>query len=61
MDFCFTPPTVARNRRGCGRGGATIVLEPEDVPWGVQVVFEDLYGNSHVLLQPSHLALGQDQ
>ena len=43
------------------QGGATIVLEPEDVPWGVQAVFEDLYGNSHVLLQPSPPALGQDQ
>lgn len=25
---------------------------PEDVPWGVQVVFEDLYGNQFVLLEP---------
>ena len=25
---------------------------PEDLPWGVSAVFEDLYGNSHNLLQP---------
>ena len=31
-------------------------LEPEDQPWGVQAVFEDLYGTSHVLLEPSATA-----
>ncbi len=31
-------------------------LEPEDQPWGVQAVFEDLYGTSHVLLEPSAMA-----
>ena len=39
--------------------GAKITLEPEEQPWGVQAVFEDLYGNSHVLLEPSPMALGQ--
>ena len=33
--------------------GVQFTLEPEDQPWGVQAVFEDLYGNSHVLLEPS--------
>ena len=33
--------------------GVKIALEPEEQPWGVQAVFEDLYGNSHVLVQPS--------
>ena len=28
--------------------GVKITLEPEEQPWGVQAVFEDLYGNSHV-------------
>ena len=36
--------------------GVTITLEPEEQPWGVQAVFEDLYGNSHVLLQPAPMA-----
>ena len=31
-------------------------LEPEDQPWGVQAAFEDLYGTSHVLLEPSAAA-----
>ena len=34
------------------RGGVTITLVPEDQPWGVQAVFQDLYGNTHVLVQP---------
>ena len=38
--------------------GVKITLEPEVQPWGVQAVFEDLYGNSHVLLEPSAMALG---
>ena len=39
--------------------GVKFTLEPEEQPWGVQAVFEDLYGNSHVLLEPSPMALGQ--
>ena len=33
--------------------GVRVTLEPEEQPWGIQAVFEDLYGNSHVILQPS--------
>ena len=33
-----------------------ITVEPEEQPWGVQAVFVDLYGNSHVLLEPSPMA-----
>ena len=39
--------------------GVAITLEPVEQPWGVQAVFEDLYGNSHVLLEPSPMAMGQ--
>ena len=39
--------------------GVKFTLEPEEQPWGVQAVFEDLYGTSHVLLEPSAMALGQ--
>ena len=38
--------------------GVEFTLEPEEQPWGVQAVFQDLYGNSHVLLEPSPVALG---
>ena len=39
--------------------GVKITLEPEEQPWGVQAVFEDLYGNTHVILEPSPMALDQ--
>ncbi len=32
--------------------GVEFTTEPEAVPWGVQAVFTDLYGNTHVLVQP---------
>ena len=35
-----------------------ITLDPEEQPWGVQAIIEDLYGNSHVLLEPSPMAPG---
>ena len=38
------------------RHGVRITLEPEEQPWGVQAVFEDLYGNSHVLVEPTPMA-----
>ncbi len=41
--------------------GVKIALEPDVQPWGVQAVFEDLYGNSHVLLEPSHMAFQRGQ
>ena len=36
--------------------GMEFTLEPEEQPWGVQAVFEDVYGNSRVLLEPSPMA-----
>ena len=33
--------------------GVTITQGPEDVPWGVQTVLKDLYGNTHVIVQPA--------
>ena len=38
--------------------GVSITQEAEEQPWGVQAVFQDLYGNSHVLLEPSPMDLG---
>lgn len=32
--------------------GVTIVSEPEEVPWGVSALIEDLYGNVHNLVEP---------
>lgn len=32
--------------------GITFFGEPQNMPWGIEVVFEDLYGNKLDLLQP---------
>jgi predicted enzyme related to lactoylglutathione lyase len=32
--------------------GVKVTGEPVTAPWGVQAIFEDLYGNSHVLVEP---------
>ena len=35
--------------------GAKFHQTPEAVPWGVQAVFEDLYGNQFGILEPANL------
>lgn len=32
--------------------GVEIIMEPEELPWGIQAAFTDLYGNIHSLNQP---------
>jgi len=32
--------------------GVKIIVEPSEVPWGIQAQFLDLYGNLFVMLQP---------
>ena len=32
--------------------GVEITMEIEDLPWGKQAAFKDLYGNIHVLAEP---------
>jgi catechol 2,3-dioxygenase-like lactoylglutathione lyase family enzyme len=32
--------------------GVKFVSPPEELPWGISAVFEDLYGNQHNLLEP---------
>jgi predicted enzyme related to lactoylglutathione lyase len=32
--------------------GVKILTEPQDLPWGVSAIVEDLYGNPYNLLQP---------
>lgn len=35
--------------------GVVFLGEPQEVPWGVEVVFEDLYGNRYDLLEHNGL------
>jgi catechol 2,3-dioxygenase-like lactoylglutathione lyase family enzyme len=37
--------------------GVEVTQGPDEVPWGVQAVLRDLYGNAHVLVEPSPFAL----
>lgn len=46
-DDCLVEVDELRSR------GVEIVQSPQAVPWGIQAVFEDLYGNSHVLVEAS--------
>lgn len=38
--------------------GVTIVSEPEEVPWGLSALIEDLYGNTHNLVEPKPVDTG---
>lgn len=31
----------------------TVTSEPEEVPWGISAMVEDLYGNPYNLLEPA--------
>lgn len=39
--------------------GVTFISEPKDEPYGVEAIFQDLYGNSFSLLQPGPAPEGQ--
>lgn len=36
--------------------GVRFTASPEEMPWGIQAVFSDLYGNPFVLVEPRALA-----
>lgn len=46
VDDCEATVDELRSR------GVEIVQEPQEVPWGVSALVEDLYGNVHNLVQP---------
>ena len=49
--FVFAPDDCRKQCEQLQERGVKIVQGPEEVPWGVQAVFEDLYGNTHVLVE----------
>ena len=55
----FAPDDCRRQCETLKERGVSIVQGPEDVPWGVQPVIEDLYGNTHVLVEQRPFS-GQD-
>lgn len=52
----FHTDDCRKDVEGLRQRGVKITLEPEEQPWGVQAVFEDLYGATHVLVEPTELA-----
>ena len=49
--FVFASTDCRAEAEGLRQRGVTITQGPEEMPWGVQAVFEDLYGNTHVLVE----------
>ena len=50
--FVFSSDDCRKDAEELRQRGVKITQEPEEVPWGVQTIFEDLYGNTHVLVEP---------
>ncbi|MBV9389939.1 MAG: VOC family protein [Chroococcidiopsidaceae cyanobacterium CP_BM_ER_R8_30] len=50
--FVFSTDDCRTDVERLRAAGIKIKSEPEVVPWGIQSLFEDLYGNIHVLVEP---------
>lgn len=50
--FVFAVDQMQATMDQLRRNGVTIVSEPEETPWGISALVEDLYGNVHNLVQP---------
>jgi len=37
--------------------GVNIIMDPNPAPWGTQAIFEDLYGNTFVIVEPNAEAI----
>ncbi|MEM7174257.1 MAG: VOC family protein, partial [Bacteroidota bacterium] len=49
--FCFTSTHIERDRKLLQEAGATLLGEPTDEAWGKQLLFKDLCGNTHVVVE----------
>ena len=52
--FVFGSDDCRKDADELRQRGVRITQDPEDVPWGVQALFEDLYGNSHVIVEAKY-------
>lgn len=50
--FVFAVDTLDDTIKALRDRGVEIVSEPEEVPWGYSALIEDLYGNTHNLVEP---------
>ena len=49
--FVFGSDDCRKDADELRQRGVRITQGPEKVPWGIQAMFEDLYGNTHVLVE----------
>lgn len=50
--FVFAVDNLERTIERLRGKGVEVVSEPEEVPWGYSALIEDLYGNTHNLVEP---------
>lgn len=56
--FVFSVDNLEATIEQLRENGVAIVSEPEEVPWGLSALIEDLYGNVHNLVEPQPEDLG---
>ena len=49
--FVFGSDDCRKDAEDLRGRGVKVIQGPEEVPWGIQAVFEDLYANTHVLVE----------
>ena len=49
--FVFAVDDCSKTYTELSAKGVSFAGEPEETPWGVQAIVQDLYGNTHVLVQ----------
>lgn len=49
--FCFASNNIQDDYTSLKKAGITLLGEPTKQPWGIQLLFEDLYGNTHLIVQ----------
>ena len=51
--FCLSTDDLQKTYAELKAKGVEFTSEPEDMPWGKQVTFADLYGNCFCLVEPA--------
>ena len=49
--FCFASDNIEEDYKRLKQAGVTLLGKPSQQPWGKQLLFKDLYGNTHVIVQ----------
>ena len=49
--FCFSTDNCQKSFEELTARGVEFTSEPEEMPWGIQATFADLYGNCFCLIE----------